>query len=385
MINCKKAIQNLGVLIFSSILSIILLEVALFALTHLGYLHLLSVPNYTLATVNDGTWIADINPNFGVWHPAKAIYRHQHRCFDVVYQANSYGARDVERAQATAKPRVVVLGDSFIEGYGVADQQRLTNRLEHLTGMPHLNFGTSGNFGPTQYYLLYQTLAQTFSHTAVMVALLPTNDFFDDDPEFGRSHHPTRYRPYWEGSYPTYRLVYQVDRLADSTFQPKRHVDKSGSESGYELTKMFLRRFSYTYNTFLQTIHVMRGTAEVAVDYDSYAGYYDYTTPQLKRLEYSLEQLIDLAGDKSIIILTMPVEQDFERYQQLGPAPLSTDLEQFSQHHRVDYVDLLPLMYHHTDDWHDYFLNCDAHWNGAGHETAAHYIEAGLRRSLYSE
>jgi lysophospholipase L1-like esterase len=310
-------------------------------------------------------WVADIDPNFGVWHPANATYRHQHRCFDVTYQANSYGARDIERPRQSSGERVVVLGDSFIEGYGIAAEDRISNRLETATGVPHLNFGTSGDFGTTQYYLLYKTLARQFLHNRVLIGILPANDFFDDDPEFS---HAGRYRPYWTGEYPNYRLTYMVDNLEDSYFRFHQTVDEP--ESWYEFIKKLLRRFSYTYCTFLQAIHVMNGTAEEAeVDYTTYSGFYDFTEPQLNRLEYSLERLIALTGDKPVTIFTIPVAQDFERYSQAGPAPLSTALEQFSQKYHLKYVDLLPLMYEHTD-WQTYFLSCDAHWNSYGNETA---------------
>jgi len=379
----KTVIVNLTIFISSCIISFLTLEVTLFALNRIGYLNLLTVPTYTLAEVNTGVWIADINPNFGVWHPNYATYRHQHYCFDVIYQANSYGARDKERARVASEARLIVLGDSFVEGYGVADEDRISNRLEKNTGMPHLNFGTNGDFGPTQYYLLYKTLGQEFSHDGVLIGILPANDFADDDLTFGQAYHVTRYRPYWQGDYPNYALVYHVDTLEDSTFRPHIISAPSVSESRYESVKKFLRRFSYTYDTFLQIIHVSRGTAEVTVDYATYSGYYEYTEPQLKRLEYSLEQIIALAGDKPVVIFTIPVKQDFERYHQVGSAPLSTALEQFSQTHHLQYVDLLPVMYRHTDNWQDYFLSCDAHWNGYGYETAVYYLEEQLKITFY--
>src|SRR5262245_62400166 len=83
----------------------------------------------------------------------------------MTYRSNSYGARDVERTLTSDRPRVLVLGDSMTEGLGVALEQRFTNLLERETGIEHLNFATSGDFGTTQYYLLYKTLASKFSHS----------------------------------------------------------------------------------------------------------------------------------------------------------------------------------------------------------------------------
>ena len=147
--------------------------------------------------VNYNSFWADINPDFGVWHRPNGHFFHQGGCFNVQYTTNSYGARDVERSLHSTQPRTVVLGDSFVEGLGVADQYRLTNILEKETGREYLNFGTGGDFGPLQYALLYKTLAAKFDHNLVLVGVLPDNDFRDMDPAWGKTHHQGRYRPYY--------------------------------------------------------------------------------------------------------------------------------------------------------------------------------------------
>jgi hypothetical protein len=118
----------------------------------------------------------------------------------VKYQANSYGARDIERSlDAKGRKRVIFLGDSMVEGHGVQLEKRLTNVLEGELNIEHLNFGTGGNFGTTQYYLLYKTLGSKFEHHAVIIGILPTNDFLDDDYNYGQKAHRNRYRPYFIG------------------------------------------------------------------------------------------------------------------------------------------------------------------------------------------
>ena len=86
----------------------------------------------------------DTNPAFGIWHRPNGHFVHQEGCFSLEYSTNSYGARDVERSLHSSQPRAVVLGDSIIEGFGLADQDRLTNILEKRTGREHLNFGVGG-------------------------------------------------------------------------------------------------------------------------------------------------------------------------------------------------------------------------------------------------
>jgi hypothetical protein len=88
--------------------------------------------------VNYNMFWADINPAFGVWHRPNGHFFHQMGCFSVEYTTNSYGARDVERSLHSSEPRTVMLGDSFIEGFGLPDQERLSNILERDTGREHL-------------------------------------------------------------------------------------------------------------------------------------------------------------------------------------------------------------------------------------------------------
>src|SRR3954466_15012238 len=66
--------------------------------------------------------------------PPNLSYRHRSTEFDYVFRSNSQGLRgpeiSVERPPGTS--RVAVLGDSFVAGYGVRDQDTLTHRLAEL-------------------------------------------------------------------------------------------------------------------------------------------------------------------------------------------------------------------------------------------------------------
>src|SRR5262245_54115015 len=109
-------------------------------------------PSYSLDQVRARPFWRDMNPAFGVWHEPNRTYRHRSNCFDVRYRANAYGARDPERTVQSERPRVVVLGDSFVEGFGVNESERMTTLLERDTGIEHLNFGIAGT-GNTQHFL----------------------------------------------------------------------------------------------------------------------------------------------------------------------------------------------------------------------------------------
>ena len=90
-------------------------------------------------------WLTEREP-WGTWHRPNTATVHITGCFMAHYRSNSYGARDRERSRERSGPRYVVLGDSFVEGWGVEEDQRLTNILERRTGREFLNFGASGDF-----------------------------------------------------------------------------------------------------------------------------------------------------------------------------------------------------------------------------------------------
>ncbi len=87
----------------------------------------------------------------------------------------------------------MVLGDSFLEGWGLPVADRLSNLLEEATGVPHLNFAAA-HFGPYQQLLVYEELASQFDHNAVLASVLPTNDFIDLDLEAARELEDYEYR-----------------------------------------------------------------------------------------------------------------------------------------------------------------------------------------------
>jgi len=360
--------NNLFVALTSILFSLILIEVILYLLAEKGKLHI-NRPAYSFGQVRYRFW-ADIHPEFGVWHEPHSHYHQSKSCYDVDYNANSYGARDVERARKSEKPRIVVLGDSFVEGYGVSEPERFTNLLEKETATEYLNFGTAGAFGPTQYYLLYKSLAKDFDHETVMVGILPFNDFLENDYEFGKNAYPYRYRPYFVGEDPNYQLIYH---------------SKDGLEKGRDRTsglKTFLRSYSYIFNAMERVVNSLRHRKAMPDPTgEAYSGYYDYTHRQWNLLKYDILKIRKESDGKRLVIFTMPVQSDFIRYQKGKGPPLPEQLRKLAAEEGFTYVDLLPEMAAADTEWRNYFLVCDNHWNDHGHKTAARILKDKIAQS----
>lgn len=359
----------------------ILIEILgyLYTSTSLGKSFFVEVPTYEWKNIKVKFW-EDVDERFGVWHVPKASYRHKKTCFDARYVANSYGARDVERTRLSDKKRVVVLGDSFIEGNGVNSEDRLTNLLEKKTGTEHLNFASSGGFGTIAYYLVYKHLASKFSHTDVLINILPYNDFNDNDFEYGKNNksYSKMYRPYLVGEYPNYELIYHPPNPELVRFQ------RASQRDIFWLFRRTLGNFSYSYslarNLYWLMQFWMNGRYSKSMEnHIQESGYYTYSEKQFDLMKYTLEEMKKEANGKKMTILLTPRLHDIRLYHDLGLPPLSKDFEELAANLKVQIIDLLPHMHDYDTSWEKYFLPCDGHWSPYGNKVASNYLINKLR------
>lgn len=356
--------RAIAVPFFVAFVSLGLLEIGVRALAGLGLM-----PAVRRITGDDQFWDGH-HPVCGVWHHNSVTAHHHSPCFDVTYSTNSVGARDVERAVSSSKKRVIVLGDSYLEGWGLPTEQRLSNLLENRTGIEHINLAMS-HFGPYQEYLVYSTLGKRYSHQGVLVGIFPFNDFYDLDYAVGRRSpgYLYAYRPYLVGAYPAYQRVdYRESDLAH-----------------------FLRHHIYSYDAVSLAWGSIGGRGE---GFDAPAAmknaqglvhsfYYDYAPSQYDLLRYCLEEIVAAAEGRPVAVVLVPAPSDFLRYAQSGDAPLSRALFELGAARGFQLVDLLPPMATRDPNWEEYNFTCDFHWNAKGNSTAADILEERLSGILY--
>jgi hypothetical protein len=317
-----------------------------------------SRPTYRL---NYNEFWSDLNPVFGVWHRPNGRFLHQGGCFNVEYTTNSYGARDRERSVHSPQARTVMLGDSFVEGLGVRDDDRVTNILERETGHEVLNFGTGGDFGPLQYALLYKTMAAAFDHDVVVVGVLPDNDFRDMSLSWGKIHHAGRYRPYYADDF---SIVY------DGHFNP------NAGQGTWDHVEAFLRAYlaSYHVGQYLYSRMFWR-------THGPYSGYNDYTEVDLARLKVALTDIKTTADahHARMAVFLIPSVNDFMRLHQAGANRLGPVMVQWGRDMEIPIEDLLPEMDNQSGgDYRSYFLSCNGHWSPRGSHEAAAVLETWL-------
>jgi lysophospholipase L1-like esterase len=115
--------------------------------------------------------------------PAGARQRHRSTEFDYTFTANSRGLRGPDRpfAKPPGTRRVVVLGDSFVAGYGVPDDAVFTVRLEALLNADSKARGEVINVGRDGASTIreldfYTLLGRRFQPDTVVLAYFLGND-----------------------------------------------------------------------------------------------------------------------------------------------------------------------------------------------------------------
>jgi len=364
-----KWIKNLIVI---STISFLLLELCLAIYTHLVQPKI-ELPTYSFE--NTQSFWYDLNEDYGTSHLPNHSYRQKKTCFDIVYKSNNQGFRDKNRELNSNKKRVLVIGDSFIEGLGVELNNRLTDLLEEDTKIAHLNFGLAGNFGPTQYSKLYEKTAILYEHDAILVGVLPANDFIDDDYKINQKIGSNRYKPYWIGKFPDYQLVYFQDSIHKS----------SVNQQDIKPFKKILKNFSYSYNYLIYIRTLLRqsvSTEDPLITNNEVPTYFNFTEEQLNRLKYALIQLKKLAKNRKVMIFTIPTASEIITFKEQGKNPLAKELNSFCKINNIEYLDLLEHSYSLSkNEIENLFLSCDGHWSSNGNRFAKNKIQEHF--SLY--
>jgi hypothetical protein len=306
--------------------------------------------------------------DWGAWHRPSTSAHHTSPCFVVTYRSNSYGARDRERSITATGPRAIVLGDSFIEGYGVDEEQRLTNLLEHGLGGEMLNFG-SVEFGPLQYAILYERLARRFDHDLVIIGVLPSNDFLDNDLEFNRI--AGHYHPYYGKNGD---VVYVRPRPAPD--EPTPLTERADGEVPERRTFRgnFVRLF-WSYGIYRE---IRWGVMFLTDPRPSeYVGYFETDRTRIWNVTQSLLAIQRLAAPRPVLVVFMPDYRDL-RYVEMHPGSEETSvvagLRPVLEANGIKTVDLLKEFrtkgFDKETSFRRLFLHCDGHWNDAGHQAA---------------
>lgn len=359
---------------------ILVITTFLFEFVSVFYCNIFEVcknPTYRLSKQKP-THFLDSNKIFGTWHEPNSIYFHKNKCINAKYKFNSYGARDVERL-LKGKDRTILIGDSFVEGYGINFENTIGSILEKLTNKEFLNFGTSGHFGTTQYKLLYESLAKNFEHDKLVVFLTVDNDFEDDSYEFGKVYHKNRYRPYLLKNNDNYKIIYFNEEKFNYTQKSKQFIVLNLLNNftySYNLLRYFYQQLKLKneiskYNEALKTI---KSNNEKETDFY----YNNFTKDSFDILSYNLLEINNLTKKNGIdfYLFSIGFKNEMKKYFTFNKkTKLEINLEKLANENNFKYVDLTSLIKkNYNKDINNLFLSCNNHFNKFGNEILTNLI-----------
>lgn len=286
---------------------------------------------------------------YGHRHQPNSTYQIKKNCLNTFYHFNELGFRDELLPHKDSSKRVLVLGDSFMEGVGVSEEERLSDLLEKETGIPHLNFSMADK-GTTQSFIIYDSIASKYDHSAILIAFFPINDFIDDDPQIGKNENSIR--PCWIGEYPNYQLQ----------FVPKE-APKFKESSTW---KHFLKTHTYTYDALFYLKESMKEKIGSRKNYPN-TGYFAYSKEQFNRMKFSLLKIKEKAGSRSITLLCIPSHLDLLNPQK--KSSVEDKLSIFCDSINVEFIGLYDHFQSASEKpVEEYYFSCDSHWNKEGHK-----------------
>jgi len=333
------------------------------------------------------------HPIYGFFHVPNTTGWIRTPEFTARVDINSLGLREREfgyERLGNAR-RVLVLGDSFVEGAQVSVESLVTRQLEYLLAQAggesyQVINGGVGAWGTAQEYLQLKTEGPLYHPDVVVVVFYTGNDVSNNGVRIKRNTGTLR-KPYFDvGSDGSLKLL---------AYRPKAVPDESATDR--------LRRGSLLFGVFDST--VLRG-AHVDDDDSAEEQLVRYELPVFSTrsnqawddawrvTEGLLSALHDEAVASGVTFLLVNVPTKWEVYpqdweglrQQFGLNAEAWDLDGPSQRlaelttrNEIPYVDLREPLAKAKGGERLYFQH-DIHWTPAGHATAARAIAERLLR-----
>ena len=342
-------------IIFFEITSIIFTKFELFVFNEIPKyaFEVKSIPTKTTATYD---WLVkDKNGNFS--HKKNYKTSHSSRCFDVTYEFNNVGAKDYNDYFVNSPEKSIMLvGDSFAEGYGVDTNKIFAKIIEKKIGKKVLNFGISGT-DTKQQNLDYVNVGSKFNFDELIHFFFPHNDYAEPLNKKDNNENIKK---------KVFLLAFDIDYLKYKfSFLKYRVAD-------------LVARFTYSYN-FIRSISYILDL-NLNNSYKNLS-YFNQNEESIAYTFKYLENIIKYKSVKSYIVI-IPTIYDINNvtknkvnYKNLLWYKKITQLAERNNTILIDLMDFIDFKEKHL-----YFHSCDGHWNEYGNEFAANsFLENYIR------
>lgn len=273
-------------------------------------------------------------------------------------RVNRFGMRDRERSQTPAGTRVAMIGDSFIEGLHVADEDTVSRRLEALFGgrAEVLNFGVSST-GTAVQLMNYRARVREFQSDVVLLMFYVGNDNADNLQALKRRMDPGM------ASISPYLVLNSGGELAENP-QPgeRRRTSRLVALASSSAVGQWVSRAYQNIRVYLpaegEAAVPERASEETLLD-EAWR-----VTEQV--VERFFEEV--RADGSQFALVIVPSDNPDANQRAVERLAAIADREKFP---------LLDLGAHFRPsvdpEWPDPFF-CDGHWNTRGHATAAEVL-----------
>jgi hypothetical protein len=302
---------------------------------------------------------------FGAWHVKNSTYRQSSNCFDITMSFNELGARD-SSFNLAGDDSIILLGDSFAEGYGVSLEHTSQYLLEKKIRKQVLNFGASGSFGPLQELILYKEFKEKVSHSGLIIFILPANDFEDNDKNIWSLIDKTRYRPYFGDGQEILKPFYFKEAIKRDMFDDPRGL------------RSLVKDHFWLSNSIRTVLLILRNdtASNLGAQPRSKSYYYEAKEKHQTQLVTAYKKIVELADKKDTLFVVIPSAADIENFKNTSKKYLYKKQHWFSElnnltsakDQRVELLDLLDYLPNETENL---FLSCDSHWSTDGNIWAA--------------
>lgn len=354
-------------------ISINIIAFEFFSLSMCNIFELCNSPNYLLTKQNNHHWIN--HHKYGVWHEPNFKYNHQTSCFSADYYFNNFGAKDLDR-KIKGKNRTIIIGDSYVEGYGVDNEKIFSYLLEKNSEnqIKYLNFSSSGYFGSTQLYILISDLIKKIEFDRVILFLNPSSDFEDDSIEFAKLFHHKKYRPYY-------------DLFKNKIYYYNQEYQKIEKE---KITlRNILDNFTYSYkflrylNQQLNLIFKKKKIQQISnADPSGYISYYEKypknTFEIIKRNLFNIHALLK-EHDIKFVVSTLPSKKDIIYFNNKDAKNnLDKELKEYLDIYNVKFFNVMELETLKNKLTLNSYFDCNDHMNEIGHQILAKIVKDEL-------
>jgi hypothetical protein len=346
------------------------------------------------------------HPVFGRFHVPNTTGWLRTEEYTTRVDLNSKGLRD--RELPYSKPgnvqRVMVVGDSFVEGEEVSAEAMLTRRMEaHLNppGMPQTEVINGGvrAFSTAQEYLFLKEEALRYQPDAVVLVFYSGNDVADTNPRIVHNV-ASRHRPYFDidnhGNLKA--LPFRPERTPELDIVDRLRRDSllfnvvdtgvlAKLDSGFDSQDEAMSSENESEPTQPDRRLVKN---ELPVFSDTSTGSWDHAWDVVESLIVASRDAANGVGAEFLLVYA-PTKwevypEDWEEIRTRNSLPSggwdldgpSERMGAIAARHRFSYVDLGPTFRSEASSPDRLFYRSDIHWTPRGHDVAAQQVANAL-------